>query len=412
MEHTELQKELMAVIEPAQRKFDEGLTEVRELRRELLSKQERGSAPDDTAVRDLEAKLADVEAKQADISERVRLATMAITTATQPEAPRSVWEDAFIRDVPKLMEASRSRDGLERALTSGTTLASAGKLNADQDNQFLDWLIDKTIALSRVTVRRMVSPSAYLDELVTANRKLRAATEATAPTVSDAFTVARRTLAAKETIWGEDVSLSFIEDNIERGNINDHIARNLATAFGNDHNDLFWNGDEDDSDDFLGINDGIIDIAKADASVVDYDASSDTKVQAILAGAHKVFAYDYAARPDLNPAYFLPYATTLVYADELTTRGTAFADNVLLTGLPGLRYFGIPVVAEPHLGGDEGVLTPLQNLVWGVQRGITIESMWNQRKRVVEYTLTARTDQNYAKSAALVLVDGIAAALR
>lgn len=419
---TELQQELKAVLDPALAEVKaareevakdkrETLEQIADVRKQLLHQQERDTAPGDTKVRDLEAKLADLEAQVNDANERVRAAeTRLITPAA--DAKRSVFEDVFIRDVPRVIEAMQARDGFERALTSGTTLASYGKLNADQENQFLDWLISKQVALGRVTVRRMSSPTAYLDELVTANRKLRAAQEGTAPSVSDAFTTARRTLTSKETIWAEDVTLSFIEDNIERGNINDHIAMNLATAFGNDHNDLFWNGDEDNSDDFLGINDGIIDIAKADGSVVDYDATSDTTVQAILKGAHKLYAYDYAARPDLNPVFFVPYKTTIEYADEIADRKTVLADRVLVEGLSALRYFGIPIVAEPHLASDEAVLTPTQNLVWGVQRGVTLESEWNPRKRQVEYTVTARVDTNYAKSGALVLIDNIAATLR
>jgi len=407
---TELQRELMAVLEPAQKEIKGALEEIRQVRKELLSHQERETPFDDAKVRDLEAKLAELEKANEDTKERVRLATMAITTPSDA-TKRDVFEGVFIRDAAELKKAAAAGN-LERAITSGTTLASYGKLNPEQEQRFRDWLIEKQVALSRVQTLIMSAPQRYLDELLTASRKLRAASEATAPTAADAFTTARRTLTTVETIWAEDVSLSFIEDNIERGNIDAHIARNLATAVGNDHNDLFWNGDEDSSDDFLGINDGIIDIAKNDANVVDYDATSDTKVEAILSGAYRMFAYDYASRPDLNPVFFVPYKTALTYAEEFANHSTAFGEQVTLNGLPALRYFGVPVVAEPHLAGDEAVLTPAQNLIWGVQRGITMESQWNPRKRVIEYTVTARTDQNYAKSQAVVLIDGIASGLR
>ena len=407
---TELQRELMAVLEPAQKEIKGALEEIRQVRKELLSHQERETPFDDAKVRDLEAKLAELEKANEDTKERVRLATMAITTPSDA-TKRDVFEGVFIRDAAELKKAAAAGN-LERAITSGTTLASYGKLNPEQESQFRDWLIEKQVALSRVQTIIMGAPQRYLDELLTASRKLRAASEATAPTAADAFTTARRSLTTVETIWAEDVSLSFIEDNIERGNIDAHIARNLATAVGNDHNDLFWNGDEDSSDDFLGINDGIIDIAKNDANVVDYDATSDTKVEAILSGAYRLFAYDYASRPDLNPVFFVPYKTALSYAEEFANHTTAFGEQVTLNGLPALRYFGVPVVAEPHLAGDEAVLTPAQNLIWGVQRGITMESQWNPRKRVIEYTLTARTDQNYAKSQAVVLIDGISSGLR
>jgi len=113
--------------------------------------------------------------------------------------------------------------------------------------------------------------------------------------------------------------------------------------------------------------------------------------------------------------FFMPYKTTLYYVDELTDRGTPFADQVLQNGVQAARYFGFPVIGDPHLnvsGDDQGVLTFDQNLVWGVQRGITVESMWQPRKRAVEVTITARTDANYAKSEAVVLASNIPSTLR
>jgi len=193
---TELQQELKAVLDPALAEVKaareevakdkrETLEQIADVRKQLLHQQERDTAPGDTKVRDLEAKLADREAQVADANERVRAAeTRLITPAA--DAKRSVFEDVFIRDVPRVIEAMQARDGFERALTSGTTLSSYGKLNADQENQFLDWLISKQVALGRVTVRRMSAPTAYLDELVTANRKLHSTGGAGMPELSDA----------------------------------------------------------------------------------------------------------------------------------------------------------------------------------------------------------------------------------
>jgi hypothetical protein len=100
-----------------------------------------------------------------------------------------------------------------------------------------------------------------------------------------------------------------------------------------------------------------------------------------------------------------------VYADELSERATGLGDQVLVNGQAALRYFGLPVYGEPHLTGDEAVLSPLVNLIWGVHRGMTLELFRDTRKRVIQYTLTARTDQNYSKSEAVVLLDGLEASL-
>lgn len=429
-------------ITPQVGKAREAAEQVQKLHLELMSKMERGTAPDDQAVRDLEAEKIERETEWNALREEVRGLQLELKQAhAQPEgkAERGNFDGALIRDIAKVRDAIRQYGTLDNAMQARaidtSVISSAGALNADQENRFMDWLVEKQVALSRVSVRPMRSPEAYLDELITASRNLRAGTENTAPTVSNAFTAARRSLTTKETIWAEDLTKSFLEDNIERAGAENHIMMNLALAFGNDHNDLFWNGDEalaatitdttpvDGNDDttgltqndhtFLRINNGVIAVAKADAAVNDYDATAAESVQAILAGMLRDMAYDYAIRPGLT--YFLPYKSVLIYADELTTRGTAFADQILLGGLGAARYFGLPVIPEPDLNRnsyDEGMLTFAENLVWGVQRGITVESEWSPRKRAVEITISARTDQNYAKSAAVVLADNIPAALR
>jgi len=410
----EFEQEVRAAVAPVLTEMNGVRDEIKDLHEQLMSKMERGTKATDQAVTDIEARKIEAENKVAELQERVRALELDANPAKQErdEKSKDVFRGLFIKDADGLLNAYRTggAEALQRALTSGTTIASAGKLNPEQEDRFLDWLVAKQAALSRVNVRRMTSPVAYLDELVTGTRKLRLAAEATAPAVADAFTVARRTLTVKETIWGEDLSYSFIEDNLERGNIESHIAQNLATAFGNDHNDLFWNGDEDNSDDFLGINDGIIDIAKADVGVVDYDATSVTTWQEVFNGSLKVLPFAFQSRADL--AWFVPFSATFVYADELADRATSLGDMVLVNGLSALRYFGLPVIGEPHLTGDEATLTPLANLTWGVQRGITFETERATRKRVMEYTLTARTDTNYSKSGAVVLLDGIESGLR
>ena len=408
---TEFETEIRAAIAPALTEINTARHEINTLHKELMSQMERGTPANDQKVADLEARMEEAERRFAESDQAAR----ATVREMQPEPEKrdvDPFAGVLLANAGELRRAYHTggREALHRALTSGTTLSSAGSLNADQEQQFLDWLVEQQVALSRVNIRRMVANSAYLDELVTGTRKLRAGTEATAPTVADAFTVARRELSTVETVWGEDLSYSFIEDNIERGNIESHIAQNLARAFGNDHNDLFWNGDDDNSDDFLGINDGIITIAKADASVQDVDASSLSKWTEIFHDALLEMPFAYQARAD--HAFFIPFNGTHYYADELATRATSLGDQVLVSGQTALRYFGIPVIGEPHLQADEAVLTPLANLIWGVQRGITFESERNPRKRAVEYTISARTDQNYSKSAAVVLVDGIPSTLR
>jgi hypothetical protein len=221
-----------------------------------------------------------------------------------------------------------------------------------------------------------------------------------------------------EVIWPEDITLTFLEDNIERAGAETHIARLLATQFGNDLNDLAWNGQEDSGsadDPFESINDGWIELAENDTDVNDVDASglSTPSNADIFSAMYRSMGYRYLARTDLAFFMGVPYAAK--YAEEVSTRETAMGDSVLVNGFPALRYFGVQVIPEPALIGrneDKGLLTPLPNLYHGIQRQVTVDSEWVPRKRVVEYTITARDDFQYATGAAIVLVSGIPAGNR
>jgi hypothetical protein len=389
-----------------------------EIQKELLSKMERGTAPTDTAAQDLEAQKADLEANLNGMREDIRKLRMEVRSdLAKPEATSSGFDGRLVKNIVKMREAIRQFGTLDNALqrdaVTTSDISTAGALGPDLEAQFLRFMREQQRTLTRVRLRRMQNSTGRLDELVIGGEKIRASVEATAPSLSGAVSFAKRDLNTKSTILAEDLSLEFLEDNIEQAGAESTIVQDLGVSFGNDHNNLFWRGDEGNSDGFLGINDGIIDIAKADGSVVDFDATSVTTVQAVMAGALRALPAIYAAQPNLT--FFLPYKTGLTYADEIADRKTVMGDQALVGGIAQATYFGIPVVPEPHLNvssADEGVLTFADNLVWAVQRGITFASVWHDRKRAVEITITARTDQNYVKSQAVVLIDGIEAALR
>lgn len=240
----------------------------------------------------------------------------------------------------------------------------------------------------------------------------------------------KRELTTVEVIWAEDITLSFLEDNIERRGAENHIARLLATQFGNDLADLGWKGDTalaatitdansdgfDDTTgltqadhDFLRTNDGWLKIAGADADAHAYDASGASK-------ASDVFKAMLSLMPDkylgLELVFFVPPELAIAYASELANRATGLGDTVMVQGVPAARYFGYRVVPDPYLRKEgnlarRAVLTPADNLVFGIQRNITLDAQWQPRKRAVEYTITARNDYEFANADAVVLATNI-----
>lgn len=395
------------------------------IKTDLAKLQARGESPSAEVVKELEKRL--VTGEEAIRQFTLQLNGFAVAgangTAAREAKDVALFRGQFIKDQEKLraailgLQAGATGENATRAIDS-SLFATGGKLSPETADRFLDFVVEKQIALGRVTTRRMQGPEGKTDELTISSRKLRKATEGTAPTVAGAIGTKRRTLTTVEVIWTEDITLTFLEDNIERQGAETHIARLLATQFGNDMNDLAWNGDEDiDStpDGFVETNDGWIELAENDSQVNLVNAGSLTTPSNtdILSAMYRSIQFEFLARTDLN--YFMPVPFCQRYAEEVSVRETALGDAVLIQGFPALRYFGVPVTAEPHLylgSAAKGMLTPNPNLYHGIQRTVTVDSEWVPRKRVVEFTITARNDYEYATGKAIVLVTAIPAANR
>lgn len=391
-------------------------SDVSKLQGSLDELQKGGAAFNSEKVADFEVKLAEASNKQKDLEERVRLlqarpiASAAVTAETRDAELFKHYLFSNIAEVKKRVRQAAMLGEETRAIDS-SLFASGGKLSPETADRFIEFVTNQQVALSRVTVRRLNSPQGYTDVLTVSARSTRLAVEGTPPTAADGVGTTRRTMTTVEKIWPEDLTLTFLEDNIERQGAQAHIAQLIALAFGNDVEDLAWNGDASASDDFLKINNGWIVLALADSDV--HDVAS---FASAIDTAHEVFQsmlqampYKFLARTDLS--YWVPVKLAQVYADELSARQTALGDDVMVNGFPVLRYFGRPVYPIVYLTSDEAMLTPASNLHYGVQRLITNESEWKPRSRVVELTITVRDDYEYATGDAIVLADNLPTAL-
>ena len=400
------------------------------IKERLASLEERNTSMNDEKVVDLEKRLCEAEARSTEtlneLKEQVRLAEVERgTIAGSGASPESKFRGQLLPgnldDMRRSIAETRTIDS---ALLTGT--GEPGRLSQETADAFIDFFVDEQTTLGICDVRRMNGPTGAIDRLNFASEKVRLATESTSQAVADSVTTARRTLTTKEVIWTEDISLSFLEDNIARGNVENQIATKLGQAFGTDLNSLGWRGDEaKTASDFLKINDGWNALLEADTDVVDLDLSGQAGTNAAetnLSLTLKSLPLKYRTLSDLT--FFAPAGFVQRYADDVSARLTSFGDDVLVNGFPNMRYFGIPIVAETALvtdnvhdgSGSTGdaesgaaalgaklCLTPRSNLVFGIQRDITVDTEWNPRKRVVEYTMSARIDYNHAFGGVVVL---------
>lgn len=393
------------------------------IRTQLQALQDGGERPTAESVRELERRLTESETQFREFSLR---ATQMQMSATERSAQKDeeLFRGTVVKDVGALKTALRNlrsnEAGGETRAIDTSLFATGGKLSPETADRFIDFLIEKTVALQRVTTRRMATTQGHVDKIAVSARKIRRAVEGVEPETAEGISTKRRTLNTVEIIWAEDLTLTFLEDNIERRGAESHIVRMLATQFGNDMNDLAWNGDDDQDSSggngFVAINDGWIELALADAEVNDLNATAELTTPTntdILNEMYRRMPVEFQGLPSL--VYFVPVKFAHRYAEEVSTRETSLGDQVFINGMPALRYFGRPVVPEPHLYEEnlsKAMLTPAENLYHGIQRQVTIDSEWKPRKRAIEFTITARNDYEYSTGLAIVLANTIPAANR
>lgn len=290
------------------------------------------------------------------------------------------------------MELKSNRAIIAKAAIDTSTIATYGKLNPEQSDKFIDYMVDNSPFMKDIQTIKMSGPEYDLDFIGVSSRIIRKGQEATAPTNQAGVTTLTKRLTSTEIILPQDISFSFLEDNIERGNAEDHIAKLLATQFGNDVCDLAINGDttaSGDDEDFLKIGDGFIKKAKASLAVHVFDTNASVDYKGVVFGGmldklpnkHKVNLGElrYYVSPNVASAYI----------EQLTTRQTAWADELLQTGkLP--QYKGVTIFPVQYWPDDCIILTPRKNLATGVQRYFTFDRERNPRKRIIEFTMTSR----------------------
>lgn len=311
--------------------------------------------------------------------------------------------------------------------------ASGGQLTTEQAKQFIDLTVSQNALLQKIQTVQMVSGTYQLNTIDIASRVMKAATEGTDPGAGVGVTITPRTLTAKESILPYDVTFSFLEENIEGANAESKINEMFAKSFGNDLLDLAINGDEslaatitdttpaDGSDDTTGLsqndhtfliqNDGWLKLMRADSTVNDVVLTATitswkTEFKKMLAGMPN----KYKNNPNELVLLVSPDVAT-EYQDEIAGRTTIAGDKYLIeAAIPPYQGVAVePIPFWPGTGtshypsGPIVVLTKYKNLAIGVGRNIRVGRQVQERKRVIEYTITAKTDFNYVAGEIIVL---------
>jgi hypothetical protein len=343
-----------------------------------------------------------------------------------------------------------SNETLEKAIAAGTTATgtfasttggtgthagsengNGGLLNPEQSARFLDYMFDATVIGKVARTVRMRADTAEIDRMSVGEKLMKLATEGDNTAENAAVTFSKISLTTKKLRLDWELSTESLEDNIEGADLEDHIARLMATQAGNDIEDVILNGVGSGSDPLYKAFQGVVAKAKANGRVV---AGAGAGVSRELFNkALKAMPRKYMQRRgDLRFLAGSNLIQDFLYANSIGTNQTIpqdIASSVIRGATPGLGgaagyvapfAFGIPIVEVPLLpetqtgsyaspSGSHGDihLTFPNNVVIGIKRDVTVYRFFWPRKDSIEYTMYTRVGVQIEQPDAWVVVKDV-----
>ncbi len=294
---------------------------------------------------------------------------------------------------------------IQKADMTLADLAAGGLLNEEQANAFIRKVLVQPTILRQARAVQMNSPQRKIEKIGFGSRIMRAAESGVALTSDQRAkpTTGKITLNTSEVIAEINLPYDVIEDNIERGNINagganqspnpvqgsfkDTIMDMIAERAALDLEEVALLGDVDHpSDTYLALFDGYLKLAGDHIVDANGAAISKAMFKAGLKAMPDQYLRNLAALRN-----FVSVNNEIEYRDSLSDRETGMGD-ALIDGQRPVFGYGVPVEKAPLMPGTSGLLTNPQNLIFGIQRQISIEVDKNIRERVFIIVLTARVD--------------------
>jgi len=319
--------------------------------------------------------------------------------------------------------------------TTGIHIGSEGDgglLNPEQSARFLDYMFDATVIGKVARTVRMKSDTTEIDRIGVGEKLMKLATEADDTGSNAAVTFSKISLTTKKLRLDWELSTESLEDNIEGPDLEDHIARMMATQAGNDIEDVLLNGNTAlTSDALYKAFNGVVKKSKASGHVV--DAGGAAVSRAIFNSALKALPRKYKQRrTDLRFLAGSNLIQDFLYANSIGTNQTIpqdIASSIIrgdvqpLSGPAGYvapYAFGIPIVEVPLLpetqtGDYSGAtgshgdihLTFPNNVVIGIKRDVTVYRFFWPKKDAIEYTMYTRVGVQIEQADAWVVVKNV-----
>jgi hypothetical protein len=305
---------------------------------------------------------------------------------------------------------------LQRAdLALGQLAANGGLLSPEQTNTFIDMVLDEPTILKQVRQVRMTNPEMKINKIGLSGRLLHRASQTgsaedngsngryLAKSKRSAPTTSQISMRTEEVIAEVRIPYEVLEDNIEGTSFEAHLMRLIAQRAALDLEELALFGDiaiDPNVDDFLSLQNGWF--KKATAHTVD-NASGGPNDELITTGLLAMPQQYLRYLPQMRG--WISQANKIKFQASRIARQTALGDASVVGNMP-LQSQGLTIEEAPMLAsdgvGNKGLITNPQNLIWGVQRKLTVETDKDIRSREYIIVLTMRIAQQIEDANAVV----------
>lgn len=294
-----------------------------------------------------------------------------------------------------------------------------GLLTQEQNETFIRRLEDSTTILNAIRTYPMNGPSARINaigfgEFITypsnwdpsVNDANHAGRKFKEPYRSRPITthVELNTKPVKAVVY---IPYEVLEDNIERGNLQQTLLTLIANKFAYNMEAMVVRGEQGGNSQYPLLNyiDGIY--AQANDHVV--NAGGAPLTDAVFIDALKAMPKRY--RNDLGTLRFFMGADSELEIRRARSNRYGALGDTFLQGQPNVDVLGVRAGGYGNNPEGQLLLTPPQNLIFGVQRNIRIETDRDIEEELVKIVVTARVAVAIENLDAVVKVTNIGSTL-
>lgn len=278
-----------------------------------------------------------------------------------------------------------------------------GYLVPEQSNRFFRRMIDTPTLLNEVRVVPMNSPTMEVNKLGLGQRILYPAPQGliSTPELGEvggrALPRAQRvvpatskiTLSTKEVIAEINIPLEVLEDNIERDALQSTLLDMMAERTALDLEEKIILGDITSADPYLAMQNGIV--AGTTSNIVNVGGApiSPDMFKRMLQGLPTKY---HRLLPQFR--FYTSMQREISLRSAIASRQTGLGDAALTSSAP-LNMLGVNVKGAALIPDTMAFLLNPKNIIFGVQRRISIAMENEIRERAVVIVMTLRIDHKY-----------------